>query len=165
MLYIKKYVLIHECNYVIGAIYRPQDYSIDMLMSKLDEQLDNHHLQKLSVQLTSTGNSFRILNKDIPTRASNENTGTLIDYAFTNSKLSSQLAIFHEYVGDHRHQMLMVDPKKRDSGACQNHCVVYDVDELTFQEKLVEMERRSWDNADDLCNEIIRYITTSLIRK
>ncbi|KAL3286649.1 hypothetical protein HHI36_001148 [Cryptolaemus montrouzieri] len=122
--------------------------------------------QKLSVELTSSGNGFEILNKDIPTRTLNNNTGTLIDYAFTNSKLSSKLAIFHEYVCDHRHQMLIVDaPIKRDSGECQNHCVVYDVDKLTFQKKLVEMERRSWDNADDLCNEIIRSFTTSLRRK
>ncbi|KAL3284165.1 hypothetical protein HHI36_018333 [Cryptolaemus montrouzieri] len=71
-------------------------------------------------------------------------SSTLIDCAFTNSGLNSQLAIFHGCVGDHRHQILYVDsPLRSKPGEPSDNCFVYDIDKPAFQEKLNDIENKN----------------------
>ncbi|KAL3283282.1 hypothetical protein HHI36_006431 [Cryptolaemus montrouzieri] len=58
--------------------------------------------QRLAIEQPAMGNSFQLLNTSTSTRVTS-GCSTLIYCAFTNSGLNSQLAIFHGYVGDHRH--------------------------------------------------------------
>ncbi|KAL3271882.1 hypothetical protein HHI36_022352 [Cryptolaemus montrouzieri] len=54
-------------------------------------------------------------------------SSTPIDCAFKNIDLFSQLAIFHGYVGDHRHQILYVDsPQRSRPEEPSDSCSVYD---------------------------------------
>ncbi|KAL3274454.1 hypothetical protein HHI36_015842, partial [Cryptolaemus montrouzieri] len=92
-----------------------------------------------------------LLNTSIPTRVTHGSC-MLIDCAFTNSGLNSQLAIFHGYVGDHRHQILYVDSSQRSKpGEPSDSWVVYDIDKSAFQEKL----NKNWSDPDETCNEIM----------
>ncbi|KAL3268450.1 hypothetical protein HHI36_007561 [Cryptolaemus montrouzieri] len=93
-------------------------------------------------------------------------SSTLIDCAFTNSGLNSQLAIFHGYVADHRHQILYVDsPQRSKPGEPSDSCLVYDVDKPAFQEKLNDIENKNWCDPDEMCNDIIRAYTCSPRKK